>query len=459
MEKIFTVGFSAEKVADLGFSNIDLPSLVEKDDSEIHNFIINKFKENEIEKLIFDLSINPVLVLKLVFHIRLSLEELKSKSLLPILFTSTESFQTVIVKSGKWSSIFTTKGIYFAPLSLVKIDIENIIPLKSNEYKNSFLDLIQISPDEIDGKHSIANQWGAFALEQAANTNVLRNDENLKKTFNKLYFKYINAHLFDYKLLEKESHIKGTIYVGSVNTIEATAKKVLLIDDEADKGWDLVLRKIFKNADFKVINEKVSDYNSFSNETKQLIEHGNFDLFLVDLRLNGIQEEEIIPIELFSGTNVLKEIKRQNKGNQVIIFTASNKAWNIKPLLDFGADGYYIKESPEYMFSAKISESNYLTFKMNVNSCFNRNYLKNIFNSIEKLKIKLNNLIGVYDQKFLDEIQVLLAQSFDMHYNAKTEKQFAYAYVTQYMIFEIINHKFITKQIHIFFIHLTNVIY
>ena len=33
-----------------------------------------------------------------------------------------------------------------------------------------------------------------------------------------------------------------------------------------------------------------------------------------------------------------------------------------------------------------------------------------------------------------------------MHYNAKTEKQFAYAYVTQYMIFEIINQKFITKQ-------------
>jgi DNA-binding NarL/FixJ family response regulator len=32
------------------------------------------------------------------------------------------------------------------------------------------------------------------------------------------------------------------------------------------------------------------------------------------------------------------------------MFTASNKAWNMKALLDAGADGYYIKESPENIF-------------------------------------------------------------------------------------------------------------
>ena len=444
MEKIFTVGFSKESIINLGFPNFEIPNLVDND-TEYHNFIIKLFLDNEIDKLIFDLSTKPIQSLKLVYHIRLSLTELKEKSLIPILFSATQSFESIIGNCGKWIQIFSTNGTYFTSLNLAKIDVQHIESLKANEYKIGFLDNIQILPDETEGKHSIANQWGAFAMDKVSNTNVLFYNDSLKQTFHKLYFKYILAFQFDYGSLEKTTHIKGNIPVGSSNTIEAKNKKILLIDDEAEKGWELVLKKVFKNGDFQVIKEKVVDYNSFSESAKKLITEGGFDLFLIDLRLNGIQEEEFTPIERFSGTNVLSEIKNQNKGNQVIIFTASNKAWNIKPLLDFGADAFYIKESPEYMFSSKVSESNYISFKSNVETCFERNYLKNIFSNICELKKNLKNLKNRYNQNFLDEIEILLEQSFDMHYNAKDDNQFAYAYVTLYKIIEFINNEFVTE--------------
>ncbi len=443
MEKIFTVGFNKESIINLGFTNLELPNLVDND-TEYHDFIIKIFQDNEIDKLIFDLSRKPIESLKLAYHIRLSLAELKEKALIPILFTAIQSFESIIGNCGKWIQIFATKGTYFTSLNLAKIDVLHIEPLKAMDYKISFLDNIEILPDQTEGKHSIANQWGAFAMDKAANTNVLFYNDKLKQTFHKLYFKYILAFQYDYISLVKKSHIKGYIPVGIANSIESEKRKILLIDDEAEKGWELVLKKVFKNADFKVIKEKVADFNSFSENAKKLITEGEFDLFLVDLRLNGTQEEEFKPIETFSGANVLKEIKNKNKGNQVIMFTASNKAWNIKPLLDLGGEAYYIKESPEYMFSSKVSELNYLTFKTNAESCFQRNYLRNIFSNISKIKDKFKKLSEIYDKDFLEEIQILLDQSFDMHYNAKNDKQFAYAYLTLYMIVEIINKEFVS---------------
>lgn len=71
--------------------------------------------------------------------------------------------------------------------------------------------------------------------------------------------------------------------------------------------------------------------------------------------MNGVQEEKVLSPNEFSGMKILKAIKAANQGIQVIMFTASNKAWNMKALLDAGADGYYIKESPEFAFPNSYS--------------------------------------------------------------------------------------------------------
>ena len=50
------------------------------------------------------------------------------------------------------------------------------------------------------------------------------------------------------------------------------------------------------------------------------------------LRLNGAAEDGQLVPEEFSGYKVLRRIKELNRGNQVIMLTASNKAWNLKAL-------------------------------------------------------------------------------------------------------------------------------
>ena len=76
-------------------------------------------------------------------------------------------------------------------------------------------------------------------------------------------------------------------------------------------------------------------------------DYANYDVIFLDLRL--LKEEDkvnqISNISDFTGTKVLRKIKDINKGIQVIIFTASNKVWNIEKLLEIGANGYYIKEN------------------------------------------------------------------------------------------------------------------
>ena len=83
-------------------------------------------------------------------------------------------------------------------------------------------------------------------------------------------------------------------------TINAAGKKILLIDDEADKGWSDVLKQMLNGSTFKTIKEQAADYSSLSEAAQDEIESGNYDLIFLDLRMNGVQEEGKVRPEDFS---------------------------------------------------------------------------------------------------------------------------------------------------------------
>lgn len=441
MGKIYTIGNKEHKVfTELGYQFIQLPGFNNSNEVELHEFVLRLFQQySDIEKLIIDITADAEIAFKTAFHIRLSINELKEKCLIPIIFASTNSIKQQIKSSGNWGHILCTSGVTIENHRLISTIIENEKSLNPVDYKSKFLDLIQILPDDTIGKHSIANEWGAFIMDKNAQLNILQNS-----TFTKLYFKYINAFQIYSSLLPNQLNVLGNISVNP-KTIAANGKKILLIDDEADKGWEQVLRKIFKTTnddDFCVINEQVKNYDAFSEKSKSLIEKGNFDLFLLDLRLNGVQEDESKNVTKFSGADVLSKLKSLNKGSQVLMFTASNKIWNIEPLKELGADSYYIKESPEYKLSKSISEANFNTFRKNVNLLLDRGYLKTLWIDINVLITSVNK----FDSKFKDELVFLFNQAYEMHYVAKTEKQFAYAYFTLYQIIERINFEYVQQE-------------
>lgn len=408
MEKTYIIG-NNESLLQLGEKYAQWPQNVSE--VEIHNWLVELFRNNEIEKIIIEIKDNPILSLQIGYHIRLSIEELKECSLIPIMYISGISLNSILLKSGVYSQLLSTKGVYYSDYDLPsnKEEVNHINGLKASEYLVHFLKLINIQPAETIGRHSLANIWGAHVMDKAANSNALSQDSDFKK---ELYFKYVSAFNILHKLKPSLTKVVGNINVGTTNRIDAEGKRVLLIDDEAKKGWDVVFRKILKTTspdDFVVIDEKVKDYDSLSPKSKKIIEEQHFDLYLVDLRLDGIGEDEIKKTEKFSGMKILRKIKDLNKGNQVIIFTASNKVWNLKALLDEGADNYYMKESPEYNFSSNLSEQNYEEFKENVKKCFDRNFLKKIYSEWKNTKSnKTNTMKG-----FISESEIALDMAWE----------------------------------------------
>ncbi len=454
MDNIFLVTDNRnEFVNSLSFNKIEFTTDI-LSDSDYHTFVTAIFKLKDIDKLIIPVNLAnggmSFRGLRLGMHIRLT-QEIGAKRLIPILFISDQKLHSLMVLAKNndlnLNYLLTTEGCKLVEENEDEINdyIEDNVPkpIQPQRFKTQVLNRLKILPGDAIGKHSLANQWGAFRLDDVAQTQALVNNKNLKEKQQELYFKYIRSFNDDYdNLLNVNSPLKTY----SPKTIASQNKTILLIDDEANKGWSDVLSKIFVGADFQFIEDH-NDFKQFINEAETKILNEEWDLILLDLRLNRMKEEKSDfvatgKIQDYSGAELLKKIKAKNRGTQVIIFTASNKAWNMKVLLDLGADGYFIKESPELGFSNDFSEKNLENFMSDVDVCFKKDYLKDVYTRksiIEQLLQSKKGQNTDYDD-FLEELKNQINISFDLLYNARIDINFVYAYLSLYKFLESIGN-------------------
>jgi CheY-like chemotaxis protein len=412
-------------------------------DSKIDDWVRNTLfrLNNDIEKIIIPIRLGfedtEYIGLRIGLHIRLT-KSLNEKRFVPIIFTGTETDCEIINNQLKNKQLLTSLILFTPGTKLVDLfDLDlNSFPDKLNEniFKTEVLPKLIITNERGSG-HQLSNEWGAFRLAKSAQIEL--------KTLEiptDLYFKF------------KFANTDFIIDTKSINKMADRSKNFnfLIIDDNADKGWTELLNHIigselinkFTN---KIKSTEILDFEGASN----YCDFEAHDLIFLDLRLK--KEEEFIQndsINELSGVQILKKIKEINRGIQVIIITASNKAWNMKKLLDEGADAYFIKESMDISITEEISKQNYNNLVENIKSLFERIYLRDLFTKIKGLNDKLESSKNDADKSyvnFIEEIKLLLEQSYDMHYNAKTEKQFAYAYITLYMIIERVNKELISK--------------
>lgn len=214
------------------------------------------------------------------------------------------------------------------------------------------------------GSHQITNEWGAFKLAYTAELHhLLPEIEALQTASKTLYFKYLKR-----KFIKEIKNSEGVS-----NNISG---KYLLIDDNYAKGWHLVFSEILKNANlgldaFEEIDDRNNKINTDNEEEivkkiKKRIKDTKYQGILLDLRLSTSddgQEKSNTDIINFTGGRILTKLKKEFPFLPVIMVTASNKAWNMRQLLDAGADGYLIKEDPESNPSPEVSESSYKAFK------------------------------------------------------------------------------------------------
>ena len=155
----------------------------------------------------------------------------------------------------------------------------------------------------------------------------------------------------------------------------------------------------------------------------------------------------VIELEEFSGTKILRKIKECNRGIQVIVFSASNKIWYIDKLLnlkDASANGYYVKESPEYILSSNFSNENYNNLLENIKKCLDLKFLKDFYNEFNIIKVELiKRRQKDLTKEFVDEALKWLEISNDIISKGSTNLNITTSFLFYFSVIESISNKII----------------
>jgi hypothetical protein len=130
--------------------------------------------------------------------------------------------------------------------------------------------------------------------------------------------------------------------------------KYLLIDDLATKGWKSALElSVIKDSG---ILEVALTYDEAIEKLKS-----EWSVVFLDMRLTEL-DHKLNDFTELSGYRILQTMKGNfrnvNFATPVILFTASNKIWNIDLFNQYSIEGYYIKEHPNYSISKEQSRNN-----------------------------------------------------------------------------------------------------
>jgi len=442
MENFLVIEDKSTKVADaLGVKNKLIYS-GQSTDKEVTDWLIKGVEEmgnmsNNISKIIMSCRIgvddNSFFGIDIGLHIRLTKRLPENIRFAQIVFLSVkmrdEIVEDLLKQKSKNGLFLFTKGVVLTE----DIKSASSIPTESinqDIFYNEILSNIVIEQQKDKG-HQLANEWGALRLAKFAGCRL-----SISEPTN-LFFKYKDAFTLN------ELGITDDGKIG----IEPKSCKALLIDDQASKGWSEVLEFILKK---KIINPaKTSTLKVITTFEEAMSFSGfqDYDIIFLDLRLFPEEDKlnKVFDIEDYSGTKILKTIKKENDGTQVIIFTASNKIWNIDKLKVLGADGYYIKESPEYVLSTKFSKDNFSELKKSIENCLVNKPLRDIYRKIKDNKerlilLKKNRTIDGSTSKSLS---LHLDLSYSLIKNAVRKDDYAIAYIILYRCIETFNNDFV----------------
>lgn len=359
---------------------------------------LDKKSFNNIKAIIIDLAItdNSENSIYIAHHIRLH-KFLNNKDFnqIPIIIAHHEeiNFGSSTYFGFKDLGLFKSKGAVFSIYdNLFKINAFNneyniytLIKRPSNQFDfKIYIDEIEISQPQKSTRHQISNEWGAVRLARNAGFKDIEINYEYPQT---LYFKYLTKKfkqneltiderkkiLLDVEKMlgEQATKIKNLTSEGILDFskhLYLKNKKILLIDDNADKGWKAVLSKIFE-AEVESIRYMIGVTSQNKKGKCELsLKLDDYDIVLLDLYMPKFSNDKP---DMKNGKKILNLIKAKYPNLPVIIFTASNKSWTFDEVFENGADGIYVKESPEFANDTEYSKANFKDFYETVLKCFN----------------------------------------------------------------------------------------
>lgn len=329
---------------------------------------------------------------------------------------------------NEYFNILKTKNVELIPYSkkaFAEVANREFKELNEEELPQEIAKLKLDPPLNYTDSHSIANEW---AIHQWAKTIGCDETEELVKVFQNvktnLYFKYLKTANPISKIDRISPENLKINFKGS--------PRVLLIDDESEKGWYEIFAYILSDFNNIHIDYLGEDFKSLGKEeiiykSLQKVKEDDINVVMLDFRLNPNDFIDPNPKDI-SSIRLLKEIKAFNPGIQVIIFSATNKIQNLQALQDAGADRFVFKDGSENIHQTINSLIGYLKTTLTKSS-----WLKPVYKSFDKIKTNAKDLSHHFKVSLENNLSIcfeLLIKSFE------TEKYINYAYLQLFLIVE-----------------------
>jgi DNA-binding NarL/FixJ family response regulator len=351
-------------------------------DSELNSIVIKWLNDNQYDAIYIPLYFGNVysdyMGLRLAMHIRLTDT---SNRYTPIFIYGVSTYEEV--RKNECFEVFKFQSVYLIGAdnrSLVdSLAMKSLISENGKDIDRILLNV----PSNIGDDHSVANRWAMYRwcdmLKWPGDTPAISSSG----FEDSLYFKYLVAKFGGHDKFSKKHK-----YDIRIDGIEG--KTILYVDDEYDKGWETLLRIIFEsnNANFLCFKgfDKKCSRAELIDRVKDYLDGNDADCYLIDLRLHDDDFEKSQSKNL-TGHEIAKYIKKKNAGNQIVVFTASNKIWNLKEeIFKIGASGYAMKESPDLNLKRQESLNLYQEFASAIKQACKMSYLKDLVDKQNSLK-------------------------------------------------------------------------
>lgn len=447
---------------------------------------------DEILKSIRDIDKDAILVLyadewgdlyNAILCIRLSLPFVGACALNPVAIISSHKskYDLIMGNTGKtFVEVLLTPGIeVFSSID----EITELNPILIRDYYKKFLPHIKVNSPV--GSHSISNDWAAFNIMR-----VLGENDEIPKTNDLRYLSYLLVSgMTEQELTKLANPSNGTESKSQIKNLSIDCKsKILLIDDQ-DDIWKNVVSKLINNNN----NNKDNNNNNIrldvwgknrleieleadklksikikkeSNPITTIIK--NYDVVLLDMRLAGSREQHQ-DTDNISGIKLLKDILNKESGNpgqRVIVFTSSNKAWNIRRCLQIGAQDIFIKESPMYPLQEEERIKNINNLIGEIKKGIENSWLKVVYKKAHEVckicKDPDKNLQGHKIEKYAFDIlnecnekqkddwlnfftaiatQIEIATTLFLASDKDNDEEMRMAYISLETVFELISQK------------------
>jgi len=401
--------FDEENILLFSISNQSLLNPNFSFDKEAHEQLNDHFDENGSYDLIvlpFNLSPDNYLEfsgIQLANHIRLTKLWCHHKT--PILFIGEESPAQIarIIRADILFTkgvFFTTKQTYEEILSLAEKLSASNFEISENNYDEIVNKLLLEPPNDYDSHHNLDNDFSLYIWSKSIGLEL----KTLKREIESgLYFKWwitknkIQLDFSPEKLIE-----------GTKSTIFFAGKKVLLIDDQYEKGWCTFFKKLLPTVEVDFLEgdfQKPDHFTGGMNIVDAAIDKIRiFDPHVVLLDLRLTDSDNANDIKELTGIKILKkfrEFNNLNQGIQFITLSASNKIWNYEAFLNKKVSSFIIKKIDyQRTVITGINKNRELIYKK-IKEADN---LKKIFCDLEKLKNSL------YESILSDEYAVQVVQ-------------------------------------------------